>query len=518
MTITKNITLDLQEIGYVPAVEMVQKDWYSRYIAITLTSGGEAWAVPEAASAVICFRKFDGKGGAYDTLPDGTAAWSAEGNVLTIAMAPQVLTTAGPVNLSVSLMEGAQQVTTFALLLYVQAAIGAAGDDSEEFTHITGLLPAPYRASVGQFLRVGAVNEKGKVTGVNAVDLDSLQDENASDEELLAASYTLTEADFVYGIWNGALDAGSDVPYTTADIGDKFCTRKLKTTIMPKMSYYYFTTPSEYIFWKDGAFVGKVDFATLSENWTVGYAFDEVAINFSWGWDYVGTELTVRLTVAVASFDRVLVLGDSISADYYGSYIKWVTALTEAGFFPASTTNDSIHATGFVAEYTAEGDVDNSFVHRIEAVAEKESYDLVVVFGGINDYIQNVPMGESGGDRTANFVPAVDHFFDYLVENFSQAKIAVLSPLRTYNTNANTAGHFQTEYADYIRQAAKKYCLPVLNLTEESGFRPFQDTFRAKWTLVPEGYEDADGVHPNEEYQKKFLAPMIRDFLGRFAG
>ena len=103
------------------------------------------------------------------------------------------------------------------------------------------------------------------------------------------------------------------------------------------------------------------------------------------------------------------------------------------------------------------------------------------------------------------------------MENFPNARIVVLSPLRTYNVYANTAGHLQTEYADYIRQVAKQYCLPVLNLTEESGFCPFYDSFKNRWTLIPEGYEGGDGVHPNEAYQKDFLAPMIRGFLGQFA-
>lgn len=210
---------------------------------------------------------------------------------------------------------------------------------------------------------------------------------------------------------------------------------------------------------------------------------------------------------------KVLVMGDSISADYYGSYPKWVTVLIEAGFLPKDTNNSSIHATGFVARYNNEA---NDFITRIKAIANPETYKFVVVFGGINDYIQSIPMGESGQDVTAYFKPAVDHFFDYLVNNFAQARIVVLSPLRTSNIWNNHAGNHQTEYSAYIREVAKSYCLPVLNLTEESGFYPFNNNFKAKWTLVPQGYTEADGVHPNKEYEEKFLAPMIRRFLERF--
>ncbi|MBQ2926981.1 MAG: SGNH/GDSL hydrolase family protein [Oscillospiraceae bacterium] len=517
MMIANKITMDLQNPTYVPTIQVMQKDWYSRSIELTLLAGGEIWEIPAAASAWVSYRKADGKGGDYDTLPDGTQAWSAEGNVLTILLAPQVVTTRGPVQLAVTLMEGIETLSTFLILLNVQSAVGEVREASEEYTHITGFLPMPYKATVGQVLKVTAVNERGKITGMTAVDLESLLSADASDEELLAATYTLTEADYIYGLWNGALDAGSEMPYHTTDINDQFCSRKIRTAIVPKVTYFYFTTPMEYIFWNNGSYAGKKSWAEISEDWKVDFEFDEVGINFSWGWDYVGKDTIVRLSIAIADFEKVLVLGDSISTDYYGAYPKWVTVLTEEGFFPASTTNDSIHATGFVAEYTGEGNADNNFLNRLEAVPEKDSYDLVVVFGGINDYIQGIPMGEVGGDRTVSFIPAVEYFFDYLVNHFSQAKIAVLSPLRTYNLEPNAAGHVQTEYADYIRQTAQKYCLPVLNLTEESGFRPFNAVFRERWTLVPEGYENADGVHPNEEYQKKFLAPMIRDFLKRFA-
>jgi len=516
MKITHKVNLDLQQIGSVPVVPVVQKDWYSRYLEISLSCGGENWPIPETARALVSYSKADGKGGSYDTLPDGTKGWTAEGNVLTIALAPQVLTRAGAVNLTVSLLEGQEQISTFLLLLDVQAAAGSQQEDSEEYSYLTGLLPAPAKAKVGQFFRVTAINSKGKVTAVEAVDLEDLKKEDASDEELLASTYTLTEDDFIHGIWNGALDAGSDVPYSTTQIEDKFCTRKIKTTLVPKISYCYFTTPMEYVFWNDGEFVGKLAWAEISEGWQVGFAFDEVAINFSWGWDYVGTEVIVRLTVAVASFEKALILGDSISADYYGNYTKWVTLLTEEGFLPASTNNNSVHATGFVARYTAEGDTDNDFLHRLEAVADKDSFDLVVVFGGINDYIQNVPMGESGGDIRSQFVPAVEYFFEYLVSNFTQARIVVLTPLRTYNENANTQGQLQTAYADHIKAVAGRYCLPVLDLTKESGFCPYHAGFKERWTLVPEGYDSGDGVHPNAQYQEKFLAPMIRNFLERF--
>lgn len=214
----------------------------------------------------------------------------------------------------------------------------------------------------------------------------------------------------------------------------------------------------------------------------------------------------------VSNRSKVLVLGDSISTDAYGSYKKWVTVLMEQGFLNADTVNSSQHASGFVARYN---NGENDFISRVTAIENKDSFDMVVVFGGINDYIQSVPMGGGDGETsiTTYFKPAVDHFFEYLIQNFTQARICVLLPLRTSATWTNSIGEYQQAYSEYIHTVAKRYCLPVLNLTEESGFCPFIPRFRDMWTLLPTGYDTHDGVHPNEDYEREFLAPMIKDFL-----
>lgn len=227
-----------------------------------------------------------------------------------------------------------------------------------------------------------------------------------------------------------------------------------------------------------------------------------------------GDDEYVDSVKSAISDSNVLVIGDSISTDYYGEYEKWVTALCNVGFFSAGKVdNESIHATGFVARYN---DNVTTFLQRINAIENPGKYDLVIVFGGINDFIQNIPFGEAGGDETAYFIPAVDAFFESLTTKFVDARIAVLLPLRTRFNNANTEGKRETEYGDYIKTVAEEYSLPVLDLTRQSGFYPYKTAFRDKWTLTEYSGGDGvtgDGVHPNEEYERRFLAPMIRHFL-----
>lgn len=168
MIVTSKLTLDLARRGVTPRVDAVQDDKYSRDLEITLLSGGEAWAVPEGAAVAVSYVKPDGTVGKYDTLPDGTAAWSAAGNVLTVALAPQVLTCPGLVSMHVHISTGEAVLSTFEIQLVVQRnpAINA---ESEDYINMSGFLQIP--GQVGQIIQVSAVDADGKVTALEAVDM-----------------------------------------------------------------------------------------------------------------------------------------------------------------------------------------------------------------------------------------------------------------------------------------------------------------------------------------------------------
>lgn len=171
MIVTNQIKMDLLENGCVPVIGAVQNDRYCRNLELALFCGTEGWAVPEGAEIIVRYSKADGTGGEYDTLPDGSIAWSALENVLTVALAPQVLTAPGPVKLSVSVCVGDAQVTTFAVMLNVQAQVGAEVTESGDYYCVPRFVPAPESAQVGQFFRVAKVDGQGRAARVEAVDI-----------------------------------------------------------------------------------------------------------------------------------------------------------------------------------------------------------------------------------------------------------------------------------------------------------------------------------------------------------
>lgn len=169
--IISKINMELQQRQWQPAVDVVQNDCYMRILELTMTSGGEAWDIPEDASVLIRYLRSDGMSGTYDTLSDGTSAWSAQGNKLNLTLVPEMMTVSGLVQLWVSIIQREQQISTFSVALNVSALSGSDQGDAGVLGTITGFLPAPDSGEIGQFLRVTAVNERGKVTALETADL-----------------------------------------------------------------------------------------------------------------------------------------------------------------------------------------------------------------------------------------------------------------------------------------------------------------------------------------------------------
>ena len=202
MIITNKLKLDLQTPGILPTIHAVQNDSYSRNLEITLFSDRKPFVFPDNGAVVIRYKKSDGKGGEYDTLPDGTAAWWAERNVLTVALAPQVLTTPGSVHLSVSLITGGSQLSIFPIRLAVAPIAAGKIAQSENYFYITGLLPAPASGNVGQSLRIAAVNDQGRITALEATDSAAWteEDREAMVQDVLNALDTPAFDPTVYGL------------------------------------------------------------------------------------------------------------------------------------------------------------------------------------------------------------------------------------------------------------------------------------------------------------------------------
>ena len=136
MQITQKVELDLTQQTALPLLHGVQGDSGTRNVRMLLRSGGSDWQIPEGISVLIGYRKKDGTRGVYDSLPDGNRAWSAQGNLLTITLAPELCSVAGNVELEVMLMQEDKQLTTWTFTLKVAPLSHLKGGKSENYANL----------------------------------------------------------------------------------------------------------------------------------------------------------------------------------------------------------------------------------------------------------------------------------------------------------------------------------------------------------------------------------------------
>jgi len=132
--------------------------------------------------------------------------------------------------------------------------------------------------------------------------------------------------------------------------------------------------------------------------------------------------------------------------------------------------------------------------------------DIVVVFGGTNDYGHgNAPLG-TPQDRTPDtFWGACHYLMNRLIERFIGKTIVIMTPLHRSNEEVpNAQGATLAEYVEIIKSVAAWYALPVLDLYSTSGIQPAVPII--KETYCP------DGLHPNDEGHV-LIAERLYSFL-----
>jgi len=205
---------------------------------------------------------------------------------------------------------------------------------------------------------------------------------------------------------------------------------------------------------------------------------------------------------------KVLFLGDSIT---YG----------------AGTTDPDTH--GFVSvfaklsgcEYKNYGICASRIAHQIKtdpydhdfivrAAEMDEDGDIVVVFGGTNDFGHgDAPFGTFDSRDPYTFYGACHTLFSSLIERYPDATLVILTPLHrlSENVTVNEIGipcHPLIDYVRAEREVAEYYSLPVLDLFATSGLQP-------KVPVIRERYMP-DGLHPNDAGAKK-IAERLYGFL-----
>ncbi len=146
---------------------------------------------------------------------------------------------------------------------------------------------------------------------------------------------------------------------------------------------------------------------------------------------------------------------------------------------------------------------DLDFCSRVEEM--DQDADIVVVFGGTNDYGHgDAPLGEMSDRTVWTFYGALHTLYSSLYERFPEARIVVLTPL--HRSEEDYLDPPLKPFVDAVREVAEYHSLPVLDLYATSGLTPRIQSNRDRY--LP------DGLHPNDAGYEK-LAHQIQGFLER---
>ena len=134
-----------------------------------------------------------------------------------------------------------------------------------------------------------------------------------------------------------------------------------------------------------------------------------------------------------------------------------------------------------------------------------EDLDIIMVFGGTNDWSQSKALGavddEPSSENNATFYAAVKAVLDYLTINFPDAQLVFVTPLQRYRDDTfnakNTQNLYMKDYVDAIKTLCAAYGVQVVDLYSNSKFHMNSEEFRN--TYVP------DGTHPNAEGTERYV-------------
>lgn len=155
---------------------------------------------------------------------------------------------------------------------------------------------------------------------------------------------------------------------------------------------------------------------------------------------------------------------------------------------------------GLGGSTVAEGE--NSFFAMSTRYIYMQKGDIVSVFGGVNDFGHNIPLGKISDTTKETFYGALNALAAGLKRMYSDALIFFITPYKCAGIPAvNKNGNTLKEFADAVKEVCASHSLPCLDFYETGGFENEMN--------LPE----SDGIHPSQNFYKNYTAPQIADFI-----
>ncbi len=202
-------------------------------------------------------------------------------------------------------------------------------------------------------------------------------------------------------------------------------------------------------------------------------------------------------------------LGDSITAgsdtDQNYNYVYHLQQLSGA-----TVLNFGVAATRIATRLIPHENPswNDSFLLRAERM--DGSYDIILIFGGTNDYARQnpTPLGDISSTDEHTFYGALKLLYDKVIVAHPESEVFAVTPLhREKEKNYGLEGLELLDYVNAVREVASLYSIPVIDLWNNSGIQA-QNLEVMKEYLV-------DGLHPTQKGAKR-IADRIYSFLKSF--
>ena len=213
---------------------------------------------------------------------------------------------------------------------------------------------------------------------------------------------------------------------------------------------------------------------------------------------FVGAYLPIVNDVLVekTSLKSWLLIGDSLTDETNDTatkrYFEWLKEPS------CTTTNIAVSGSGYLRN---NGGTTNNFVSKVDGLTGNEGYDIISVFGGINDSgnFDEYPLGNFGDTTPTTYYGAIYYVFNALITKFPTAFIFAITPtVPDYRHGANNGCD---QLADAIKEVCRWLKVPVADVNATCGLRP--------WIVGNQSKYYYDGVHPNAEGHK-LIANCVR--------
>lgn len=177
----------------------------------------------------------------------------------------------------------------------------------------------------------------------------------------------------------------------------------------------------------------------------------------------------------------VNILGDSISADTAKNELSQKYHGVWASKFNMDVNNWSRGGSAVTGDYKAEGKLLETYVPRMErmiegnstaqeAVTSENKPDILIVWGGTNDYNGHWTIGNPGDDNRSTFCGAIYEIITMARDNYPDAKLVFFTPIKRCDytpaegwDNSGKRRYELDEYVNAMLETCEYYGVPCLD-------------------------------------------------------